>query len=69
MSPKQIPKNYKQLVVLAKKAGFIFSRQKGSHVIFYHEKGIRITLPNHGSKSLHPKIVKSILRDIERTKD
>lgn len=69
MSNKQVPQNYKQLVSLAEKAGFVFSRQKGSHLIFYHEKGIRITIPNHGSKSLHPKIVKSVLRDIERIKN
>jgi len=69
MSPKQIPKNYKELVVLVKKAGFVLSRQKGSHAIFYHEKGVRITVPNHDKKSLHPKIIKSILRDIERIKN
>ena len=65
MSPKQIPKNYKELVALVEKTGFVFSRQKGSHVIFYHEKGVRITIPNHGNKALHPKIIKSVLKDIE----
>ncbi|MBI3306131.1 type II toxin-antitoxin system HicA family toxin [Candidatus Nomurabacteria bacterium] len=65
MSPKQIPKNCKQLITLAEKAGFVFSRQKGSHMIFYHERGLRLTIPNHGTKALHPKIVKSVLRDIE----
>ncbi len=68
MSPKQLPKNYKQLEILAKKAGFVFSRQKGSHVIFYHQKGVRVTIPNHGQKALHPKIIKMILRDIESVK-
>jgi len=65
MSPKQTPKNCKQLVILAEKAGFALSRQKGSHMIFYHKEGIRLTLPNHGTKTLHPKIIKSVLRDIE----
>ena len=68
MSPKQVPKNCKQLTTLAEKAGFVFSRQKGSHMIFYHEKRIRITIPNHGAKALHPKIVKSVLRDIASAK-
>lgn len=67
MSPKQTPKNYRQLIILAKKAGFVLSRQKGSHSIFYHKNGVRITIPNHGNKTLHPKIVKSILKDIENT--
>jgi predicted RNA binding protein YcfA (HicA-like mRNA interferase family) len=68
MSPKQLPKNYKELATLAEKAGFVFSRQKGSHSIFYHEKGVRITIPNHGNKALHPKIIKSVLKDIENVK-
>ncbi|HBA45854.1 MAG: hypothetical protein UT98_C0003G0057 [Candidatus Nomurabacteria bacterium GW2011_GWF2_40_31] len=65
MSPRQVPKNSKELTVLAEKAGFILSRQRGSHMIFYHEKGVRLTIPHHGTKILHPKIVKSILKDIE----
>lgn len=68
MSPRQIPKNSKQLVVLAENVGFELSRQRGSHMIFYHPKGVRLTIPNHGNKSLHPKIIKSVLRDIERCK-
>ena len=65
MSPRQTPKNAKQLIILAEKAGFEFSRQKGSHMIFYHPKGVRLTIPNHGTKVLHPKIIKSVLKDIE----
>lgn len=65
MSPKQKLLSAKELVSLAKQAGFILSRQKGSHMIFYHSSGIRLTIPNHGSKELHPKIVKKILKDID----
>jgi predicted RNA binding protein YcfA (HicA-like mRNA interferase family) len=65
MSPKQAQKTCKELVVLAQEAGFVLSRQKGSHMIFYHNTGVRLTIPNHGSKPLHPKIVKSVLKDIE----
>ena len=65
MSPKQKPYNAKDLIDLVEKAGFILSRQKGSHMIFYHSSGVRITIPNHGVKSIHPKIVKAILKDIE----
>jgi len=66
--PKQKPQNAREMISLAKKSGFILSRQKGSHMIFYHEKGVRLTIPNHGSKKLHPKIVKNILRDIDKCK-
>lgn len=34
-------------------------------MIFHNEKGVRVTIPNHKSKILHPKIVKNILRDAE----
>lgn len=65
MSPKQKPLNARELASLAKQAGFALSRQRGSHMIFYHPKGVRLTIPDHGSKALHPKIVKKILKDID----
>ncbi len=65
MSPKQLQYSAKDLVKLAEAAGFTHVRQKGSHMIYYHERGIRLTIPNHGSKPLHPKIIKSVLRDIK----
>ncbi len=68
MSPKLIRVTANQIIKIIEKAGFSLSRQNGSHMIFYHPKGIRITVPNHGSKILHPKIVKNILRDIDMVK-
>lgn len=65
MSPKQKQFNAKDLVSLAKQAGFDLSRQRGSHMIFYHSAGIRLTIPNHGGKIIHPKIIKKILKDID----
>ena len=68
MSPKQIRYSARDLVRQAEIANFVLSRQKGSHMIFYHPSGIRLTIPDHGSKPLHPKIIKSILKDIERVR-
>jgi len=34
-------------------------------MIFYHSSGVRLTIPNHGGRSLHPKIIKKILEDID----
>jgi len=39
------------------------------YMIFYNQKGVRITIPKHGSKILHPKIIKNILRDAEINED
>ena len=65
MSPKSPRFTAKQIIKLIKEHGFSLSRQSGSHIIFYNDKGTRITVPRHTSKILHPKIMKNILRDIE----
>ena len=38
-------------------------RQNGSHKIFRNNAGIRVTVPDHSGKILHPKNVKQICRD------
>jgi len=52
-----------------KKAGFFLVRQSGSHKIYRNEKGARITVPYHSKKILHPKVLKSILKDADLTTD
>jgi len=51
------------------RSGFLFSRQSGSHKIYKNEKGKRTTVPFHSGKILHPKTLKSILRDTALTVD
>jgi predicted RNA binding protein YcfA (HicA-like mRNA interferase family) len=54
----------KEAEKLLLKAGFVFIRSKGSHRIF--EKGkVRMVIPYHTGKSLHPKIVKDLLSAIK----
>jgi len=43
--------------------GFRLTRQSGSHKIYFNDQGVRVTLPYHARKILHPKLVASILRD------
>lgn len=52
-----------QIIKILEKAGFIFARQSGSHKIFKNLLGKRVTIPSHGEKILHPKVLKSILKD------
>ena len=47
------------------KAGFFLTRQSGSHKIYKNSEGKRVTVPYHPGKTLHPKVVKSILRDAD----
>lgn len=49
----------KEAESLLLKAGFKLARQKGSHRIYKKDK-IRIVVPHHSGKDLHPKLVKEI---------
>jgi predicted RNA binding protein YcfA (HicA-like mRNA interferase family) len=49
------------------KAGFFLSRQSGSHKIYKNTQGRRVTVPYHAGDVLHPKVLKSILKDSELT--
>lgn len=57
----------RQIIAVLEKSGFSLSRQSGSHMIYKNASGKRATVPFHGSRVLHPKIIKSILRDAELT--
>ena len=60
----ELPKlTAREIIAALEKAGFIFSRQSGSHKIYKNSKGTRATVPFHGNKVLHPKIIKRILDD------
>jgi predicted RNA binding protein YcfA (HicA-like mRNA interferase family) len=49
------------------KLGFTLARQSGSHKIYKNAAGIRITIPYRKGKTLHPKIIKCIMKDAEIT--
>jgi predicted RNA binding protein YcfA (HicA-like mRNA interferase family) len=57
----------RQIVAALEKVGFVLTRQSGSHMIFKNAADKRVTVPFHTSKILHPKILKSILRDADLT--
>jgi predicted RNA binding protein YcfA (HicA-like mRNA interferase family) len=49
------------------KAGYSLSRQSGSHKIYKNSSGRRVTVPYHSGDILHPKVLKSILKDADLT--
>jgi predicted RNA binding protein YcfA (HicA-like mRNA interferase family) len=59
--------NADQAIKAIEQIGFSLVRQSGSHKIYKNFKGIRITIPYHKGKILHPKIVKSIIKDAQLT--
>jgi len=56
----------KEAESLLLKSGFVLLRSKGSHRI-YMKQEVRIVLPFHSGKTLHPKIIKQVLEAIEKT--
>lgn len=59
----------KEIIKLIEKKGFVLVRQSGGHRIYRNGKGVRITVPFHSGEILHPKIIKSIIRDAELTEE
>ena len=55
----------REMISVLVKIGFTLSRQSGSHRIYINAKKKRVTIPFHGGKVLHPKIIKNILRDAD----
>jgi len=53
----------KIISILKKKKDSPAFRQSGSHKIFRNDSGIRVTVPDHTGKILHPKMVKQICKD------
>lgn len=63
--PPALPRlTAKEIIAVLERLNFVFTRQSGSHKI-YKKDGKRVTVPSHGGKILHPKVLKSILRDAE----
>ncbi|MBU4311440.1 MAG: type II toxin-antitoxin system HicA family toxin [Candidatus Omnitrophica bacterium] len=54
-----------EIIRAVERLGFYLARQSGSHKIYKNKKGMRITIPYHKGKILHPKIIKSVLKDAE----
>ena len=55
----------RQIIAVLEKSGFSLARQSGSHMIYKNSAGKRVTVPFHAAKILHPKLLRSILRDAD----
>jgi predicted RNA binding protein YcfA (HicA-like mRNA interferase family) len=65
MSEKQPRITARDIIRILEKRGFSLSRSSGSHHIFKNTEGKRVTVPVHRGKILHPKTLKSIMKDME----
>jgi predicted RNA binding protein YcfA (HicA-like mRNA interferase family) len=55
----------RQITAALERVGFFLARQSGSHMIYKNSAGKRVTVPFHARKTLHPKLLRSILRDAD----
>jgi len=55
----------KDIIRVLEKKGFVLVRQSGSHKIYRNKEGKRMTIPFHSGKTLHPKVLKNIIKDAE----
>jgi predicted RNA binding protein YcfA (HicA-like mRNA interferase family) len=55
----------RQITAALERVGFSLARQSGSHMIYKNSAGRRVTVPFHAQKTLHPKLLRSILRDAD----
>ena len=59
----------KEIITVLEKVGFLLMRQNGSYKIYKNSTGKRITVPFHGGKILHPKVLKNTMKDADITID
>lgn len=57
----------REIISVVERLGFVLTRQSGSHKIYKNAEGKRVTVPFHSARILHPKVLKSILRDANLT--
>ena len=57
----------REIISVVERLGFVLVRQSGSHKIYKNAAGRRVTVPFHGAKILHPKVLKRILTDANLT--
>jgi len=58
-----------EIIRVLEKVGFALARQSGSHRIYRSSTGKRITVPYHKGKILHPKVLASILKDANLSRE
>ena len=58
-----------EVIRVIEKVGFTLARQSGSHRIYRSSAGKRITVPYHKGKVLHPKVLASILKDANLSRE
>ena len=63
MSPKTPVLSGPEVIRILQRAGYVFDRQKGSHVYLWSEdKKCAVAIPSHGQRDIPPGTFRNILR-------
>lgn len=63
------PATFREIDRLLQALGFRAREGKGSHVFYRHEDGRTTSVPNHPGRDIGPPLIRSILNDINLTRD
>ena len=63
------PATFREIDRLLQALGFQAREGKGSHVFYRHSDGRTTTVPNHPGREIGPALIRSILSDINLTRD
>ena len=55
----------REIIRILERRGFALARSSGSHHIYKNAAGRRVTVSVYGHDILHPKMLQSILRDMD----
>jgi predicted RNA binding protein YcfA (HicA-like mRNA interferase family) len=69
MSPHLPHLTSREVVRLVEVEGFLFDHQKGSHAVYRHPDGRRVTIPMHASRTVGTGLLLQILRDADINPD
>lgn len=69
MSPHLPRLTSREAVRLVETRDFVFDRQKGSHAVYRHPDGRRVTIPMHASRTVGVGLLLQILRDADINPD
>jgi len=61
--------NADEIIRVLEKVGFTLARQSGSHKIYKSSTGKRVTVPYHKGRVLHSKVLVSILKDADLSRE
>jgi predicted RNA binding protein YcfA (HicA-like mRNA interferase family) len=52
----------KEVAQVVEKLGFLYSHTTGSHMIFKHRDGRRVTIPHHSGEEIGPGLLNKIIK-------